>query len=176
MLIQICEGKTTMRMLMIWLSVFLMAATSIGCNRRDSGNAANDMSNVAASSRDQPEESPIKIVSARRTNGFVDFLLKKWTPKNTKRDVVLVVEFAGISSEEWDKVPSEQIYLEAGGQRRIPSTAWSSGAGDSPLRVVLVVIVPRDVLEFKLHVGGLPMRTVKADTEISAELNYRKAD
>jgi hypothetical protein len=164
-----------MRMFMIWLLLFLMAATWIGCNRRDKSVASDALSNVATSSKSEPVESPVKILSAKRMERFVGSNNMMWKAKNAKREVVLVVEFTGISSEEWEKVPKEQVYLEAGGQRHNPSalekvSVFTNGSWELN-KVVLVAVVPRDVLEFDLHVGGLPMRTLKADTAIATTLS-----
>jgi hypothetical protein len=162
-----------MRTLMIRLSLSLMAATWAGCSRKDTKNAAADTArNGAATARSRPAESPLKILSALRTERYVD-PTHDWKAKDDERDLILVVEFAGISSAVWEKVPGEQVYLEAAGERHRPEVTKTVSVmkGDWELeKVVLVVVVPRNVLEFELHVGDLPTRTVKVDAEIKAEL------
>ena len=161
-----------MRMFLMWFALLLVGTTWLACDGRGARN--NDTSkNVAPSSKNQPVESPLKILSALRTKKFASNN-KTWKAKNQEREIVLVVEFAGISSKEWEKVPQEQVYLEGQGQRHDPSilqtVKFVAGGGWELEKVVLVAVVPRNVLEFELHVGSLPMRRLKADTEILAEL------
>jgi hypothetical protein len=164
--------NSRMFLVLVCFSLLYMATTWTACNKRNTKDVASDMSkNVVPSPRIQPGESPINILSAKRAKRLVRYDNKVWRVKNAKRDVVLVVEFAGISSEEWKRVPSEQVYIEAGGQRYnpfdlVPWEKWGEGLS----KVVLAVEVPQNALEFKLYVGDLPVRTFKAETEILAEL------
>lgn len=114
--------------------------------------------------------SPIKVLSAKRTETFV--MPSGGRYAHPKEDVVLVLEIAGISLEEFGKeAQAKKVYLIAGERRFDYIYASSVMLNGKPQRKI-AVIVPRKGLEFKLFVGDYPPMSFKAEDKIYNQLSY----
>lgn len=110
-------------------------------------------------------DSTFRVRSAKRANKFDDHITAL-TTRDPKKDVILVVELAGISVEDFNATPHSEVYLTAGEERFEPSlrTAGDWADGEEERRVM--VIVPRSTLRFSLHFGKRAPLSVTADTAI----------
>lgn len=113
--------------------------------------------------------SAIKVLSAKRTHRYVLSGQMEFTATNPKEDVVLVLEIAGISVEEFQKLEAEKIYLMVS-ERRRDFNIRSCGIINGKPQILLATIVPQQVLEFRLFIGDYPPTTVKAGEKIHDEL------
>lgn len=119
-----------------------------------------------------PRDATLRIRSAKRTETFDD-RFTKLTVRDSAKDVILVLELAGISVSDFNATAASEVFLMAGNRRFEPSlrTAgdWqqADAAGVKEDRWV-VVIVPRDTLTFSLHFGKRAPMAIKADTAIAS--------
>jgi hypothetical protein len=122
--------------------------------------------------------SALEVKSAKRVEKYADSSAGTEVTPPSSTDVVLVVELTGISVEEFDAIPKNQIVVTAG-ERRFDAQLtlnrdWFMVDGDRrPVGGVqedrrIVVIVPRDVLDFSLRFGEGSVVTFKADPDIGA--------
>lgn len=117
-----------------------------------------------------PRDATLRIRSAKRAERFDDGFTKL-TVRDSAKDVILILDLAGISVEDFNATAASEVFLMAGDRRLQPSfrTAgdWQQpdAAGAKEDRWV-VVIVPRDTLTFSLHFGKHAPMAVKAETAI----------
>ena len=91
-------------------------------------------------------------------------------PTNAKEEVVLVLEIAGLTPEEFQKISDEKIYLIIGKERRIFQIMRSGVWGGGP-KIVLAGIVPKAAREYQLFMGDALPVTIKAPGKIVPETN-----
>ena len=124
----------------------------------------------AASAR----EASLGIRSAKRTERFDD-RFTKLTLRDPAKDVILLLDLAGISLTDFNATPVSEVFLMAGDRRFEPSlrTAgdWQrpDATGVTEDRW-LVVIVPRDTLVFRLYFGKQSPIVFTADTAVASIL------
>ena len=105
------------------------------------------------------------IKAARRAEKYVDPSTHREVTAPNATDVVLVVELSGLSVEAFEATPKEEIYVAVAARRFDPaltvSRDWFMVDGDQrPVGGVqedrrVVVVVPRDAVEFSLQFGKL---------------------
>ena len=100
-----------------------------------------------------PKESPLKVLSAKRAQEYRSAGGQSLTASDTKKDLVLVVELGGITVDEFQKLDKDDLYVMAGERRCVPNVS-SSGIIDGKAQILVGVVVPRDVLKFKLFAGA----------------------
>lgn len=121
-----------------------------------------------------------EVASAKRVEKFTDPASTTDVTPADANEVVLIIDLGGISLEEFQAVPREQIAVSAAERRFEPrltlSRDWFMVDGDNrPVGGVqeerrIVVVVPRDVLDFTLQFGKRSAVMFKADPNITAVL------
>jgi hypothetical protein len=114
------------------------------------------------------DQSPIRILSAKRAKKYVS-MGNELKPKDPKKDVVLVVEIAGISGDDFKKIERDSVYVMAG-ERRCPVMVSGTGVFAGKGDVQLVLIVPQETTELRLVVGDYPPKAFKAEEKVLDEL------
>lgn len=126
------------------------------------------------------QSEPLSVISAKRAEKYANFG-SELTPRE-KTDVVLVVDVAGLSIEEFQRVQRDAkdlIYLTAGARKFVPGITAAgatqpidaSGQPTGPPKEerFIAVVVPRDVVDFTLHFNGRAV-SVAAERAIAAVL------
>jgi len=99
----------------------------------------------------------LRVASAKRAREYRNFGGRSLTAADAARDVVLVLELADVTIDEFQKLGRDDLYVMAGSRRCNPSIALS-GVIDGKPQILVAVIVPRDVLKLVLFAG--PGRSV----------------
>jgi hypothetical protein len=120
----------------------------------------------------------LAALTSKRVETFTDPASGSDITPGDANEVVLVVDLGGISLDAFQATPREEIAVRAGERRFEPrvsvSRDWFMVDGDNrPVGGVqeerrIVVLVPRDVLDFSLQFGKSPAVTFKADSNITA--------
>jgi hypothetical protein len=121
-----------------------------------------------------PRDAILRVQSAKRTERFDDGSTKL-TVRNSGKDVILLLDLAGIGVEDFNVTPASEVFLVAGDRRLEPSFRTAGDWKDADAKGVkedrwVVVIVPRNTLTFSLHFGKRPLLVFKADTAIASTL------
>lgn len=121
-----------------------------------------------------PPDATFRIRSAKRTERFDDGSTRL-TVRNSGKDVILLLDLAGISVEAFNATPASDVFLVAGDRRLEPSFRTAGDWKEADAKGVkedrwVIVIVPRDTLTFSLHFGKRPPLAFKADVAIAPTL------
>jgi hypothetical protein len=96
------------------------------------------------------KESSLKVLSVKRGKEY-----RTMAPSDAEKDVMLVIELGGITVGEFRKIAQADLYLMAGERRFAPSIR-SANIIDGKAQILLAMVVPHDVLAFKLFAGARP--------------------
>ncbi len=101
-------------------------------------------------------ERPPRIVSAKRGRE-VRSGTSELRPTNAASDVVLVVEIAGLTREEFEKVKGDTIHVMAGDEKRGPHITQVATRGDSrKAEIKIAFVVPEKSSRMQLLIGDYP--------------------
>lgn len=120
----------------------------------------------------------IKVHSAKRGEVYSSFG-SSLAPTNRATDAILLLDIDGISVEQFQGLAKDTVFVMAGERKCIPGIMTSGstqpvdadGKPTGPVKHerLIAVVVPRDVLDFTLHVGGAQV-PFKADRSIAPTL------
>lgn len=122
----------------------------------------------------------LEVISAKRVEKFTDPASDNDITPRAANEVVLVIDLGGIALDQFQGTAREDIVVIARAQQYQPSLVlgrdWFMVDGDNrPVGGVqeerrLVVVVPRDVLDFFLRFGKAATVAFKADAPITPVL------
>ncbi len=117
----------------------------------------------------QASAAHLSVASAKRGKVFTSFGGQQLSPTKAADDVVLLLEVAGLTPEQFQKIDRDKVYVLAGERKCVPGIA-SSGVINGLPQIKLAIIVPRNLLDLQLVVGDLQPVKFKAQAEIVEEL------
>jgi hypothetical protein len=117
----------------------------------------------------QVNAGQVSVASAKRGNVFTSFSGQQLRPTNPTEDVVLLLEVAGLTPDQFQKIDRDKVYVLAGERKWVPGVA-SSGVIDGRPEIKLGIIVPKNVLDLQLVVGDFRPVKFKAPAQIVEEL------
>ena len=121
----------------------------------------------------------LRVRAARRAEKYVDSFSKLAIVPRDRKDVVLYIELDGIGVDEFRQTEALFVFIRPGGnlslgQRFLRGTDRRAAivASDTVPKENrrVVVLVPRDTLDFTLHFGGRPPIAFKAGADIASAL------
>lgn len=108
-----------------------------------------------------PKAGAIRVTSARRAKEYVNLGGQTARPADPSRDVVAVIELAGITTEAFQEVNVRDIFVMAGARKCAATMAEAGSVNGKPV-IRVIAAVPRDVLTMELTVGNHPPVKFKA--------------
>jgi hypothetical protein len=98
--------------------------------------------------------------------------------KKPEIDTFLILKIKGISSDEFEKIEKDDIYVMVEERRWTPSITQirRDKLTEKTLYIILGIVVPKDVLEFTLYLGDHTPEIFKAEEKIHDELEIESLD
>lgn len=116
------------------------------------------------------EESTVKIISAHRTQKFVQTTLDTLVVQEPEKDVILVLKIGGISIEEFRGISDKkQVYITVSERRFNPDVTMSSTRDGKPW-TVLLFSMPKEIMSMEFVFGDYAPIKFNVKKEISEEI------